>query len=108
MTENVATSEETWREALTLLNISADASAEVMRNAYLQMLKQHPPDRDPEMFERIRNAYDLLRNPRNRARQVLLGPDPATPLPELFASQKEQRRFTGPELWTAVLKEKHS
>lgn len=98
-------SENSWEEAMALLSVGEDASAQTLHGAYLQMIRKHPPDRDPEMFEKIRNAYELLRDPAIRARRVLAGPDPHMPLPELLVGQKQLRRFVGPELWLAVLKE---
>ena len=55
-----------------MLGISADADEEQIRAAYIRKVKEHPPDRSPEEFERIRDAYASLRDPRRRMRDRLL------------------------------------
>ena len=44
-----------------ILGVSLEAGDEEVRAAYLRKVKEHPPDRSPREFERIRDAYDLLR-----------------------------------------------
>lgn len=94
-----------WDEARKLLGVSAEAGEAEVRAAYLEQVKQHPPDRDPELFERIRDAYDQLRDPRVRARQVLHAADPAMPLMNLLAGTRPVRQFVGPQIWLDALKE---
>lgn len=48
-------------EAFAVLEVSSTASAEEVRRAYLRKLKRHPPERDPEGFMRLREAFDLAR-----------------------------------------------
>lgn len=43
------------------LNQTADEAA--IRARYLELVRQFPPDRDPEKFAEIRAAYDQLRDP---------------------------------------------
>src|SRR5438105_806680 len=97
---------ETLDDAATLLGVSIEATEEQLRAAYLEQVCQHPPDRDPDHFERIRDAYDRLRDPRLRAQQVLSGPDPAAPLTKLLEGVHPRRKFVGPGPWLDVLKEK--
>lgn len=88
-----------------VLGISAEADAEAVRGAYLRLVKEHPPDRDPAGFERVRDAYEALRDPGRRARLALLGSDPREPLPTLLAGRPAAPRpFFGPEPWRAVLR----
>ena len=91
-----------------LLGVSPLASEKELRTAYLQKVQQHPPDRDPEMFEQIRDAYEQMRNPSVRARAVLAGPDPFAPLNTLLNGFKPMRTFVGSQMWIEVLKEKRS
>ena len=46
-----------------VLGVGQDAGEEEIRAAYVRKVKEHPPDRSPEEFERIRDAYDSLRDP---------------------------------------------
>jgi curved DNA-binding protein CbpA len=89
-----------------ILGIPENASAEEIRGAYLRKVKEYPPDRSPEEFERIRDAYETLRDPRRRTREILLAADPFAPFASLFGSLEPERRFTGPHPWLEVLKRK--
>jgi hypothetical protein len=42
--------------------LSAQVSADTIRRAYLRGVRAHPPERDPEGFRRIRDAYELLKD----------------------------------------------
>ena len=97
-----------WDEARALLGVSAEADEAEIRRAYLEKVRQHPPDRDPDLFERVRDAYDRLRDPRLRARQVLAVPDPLSLLSGFLGQEKFSRKFVGPAPWVSVLKEKRS
>lgn len=97
-----------WEEAASLLGVNLGAGDDELRAAYLEKVRRHPPDREPEQFERIRDAYERLRDPTLRARQVLDGPEPGLPLPRLLEGVKPTRAFIGTGLWLDVLKENRS
>jgi len=86
-----------------VLGVNPDAGEEEIRAAYLRKVKEHPPDRSPEEFERIRDAYASLRDPRRRMRDRLLSVDPFAPLLSVIEQQARQRRFAGPQPWLKVL-----
>jgi curved DNA-binding protein CbpA len=88
-----------------ILGIGLEAGDEEIRAAYLRKVKEYPPDRSPREFERVRDAYEDLRDPRRRARSLFLSADPAQPLASLLEGRASERRFTGPDPWLAVLKE---
>ena len=93
--------------AAALLGVVATASEAELRSAYLQKVQQHPPDRDPEVFEQIRDAYEHLRNPAVRARAVLVsGPPADAPLTSLLDGLEPKRAFVGSQLWIELWKEK--
>lgn len=87
-----------------VLGIPPEAGDEEIRAAYLRKVKEFPPDRSPREFEKVRDAYEILRDPRRRMRE-LLSVDPKQPLVSLLDGQVSERRFTGPEPWLAVLRE---
>jgi curved DNA-binding protein CbpA len=91
-----------------VLGISPEAGDEEVRAAYLRKVKEFPPDRAPREFEKVRDAYEAMRDPRRRARQMLLAADPRQPLASLLDGRVSERRFVGPEPWLAVLKERKS
>jgi DnaJ-class molecular chaperone len=52
-----------------VLGISPDTDAETLRTAYLAKIREYPPEREPEMFERIRDAYLTLSDPKRKMRR---------------------------------------
>jgi curved DNA-binding protein CbpA len=91
-------------EAARILEIPPAATAEEVRAAYLRGVKEHPPDRDPEAFEKLRDAYETLRDPGRRAALLLLAGDPEAPLVSLLDDEPRVRRFVGPEPWLVALR----
>ncbi len=89
-----------------ILGVPANASDEDIRAAYLSKVKEFPPDRSPAEFEKIRDAYDTLRDPRKRAQVMLLSTDFDAPLVSLVDDQKPRRIYAGPQPWREVLKRK--
>jgi DnaJ-domain-containing protein 1 len=88
-----------------ILDVSQNAGDAEIRAAYLRKVKENPPDRSPAAFERVRDAYEILRDPRRRALYMFLSVDPAAPLASLLPPDASERRYTGPGPWLAALKE---
>lgn len=89
-----------------ILDVSDHADGEEIRKAYLDKIKQYPPDRMPAEFEKIRDAYEILKNPGTRIMAMLRRIDPKAPLLTLVDGRQETRRFVGPEMWLETMKEK--
>lgn len=70
---------DTYSDPYTILRIARTATADEVKQAYFALVRQHPPERDPETFKRIRAAYERLRSPDKRAEtdMLLLQPWPA-------------------------------
>ncbi len=85
------------------LDVAASATDEEIRAAYLRKVKEYPPDRAPEQFERVRDAYEMLRDPRRRARRRLLAGGPEVPLEALLEGREAGLRFAGPGPWLEAL-----
>jgi DnaJ-class molecular chaperone len=94
--------------AAALMGVAPSASDQELRSAYLKKVQEHPPDRDPEIFEQIRDAYEQLRDPMARAQTVLEGPSPSAPLTSLLDGSNRNRAFVGSALWIELLREKRS
>ncbi len=61
----------------TVLGLTRQATLLDVKRAYFKLVRQHPPESDPEGFRRIRNAYEALRTPQARAntdRQLIQAP----------------------------------
>jgi curved DNA-binding protein CbpA len=89
-----------------VLGIAVNAAEEDIRAAYLRKVKEYPPDRSPEEFEKIRDAYETLRDPRRRMRDMMLAADVSAPFVSLIAGLEAERRFVGPNPWLEVLQGK--
>lgn len=88
----------------TILNIDASADDEAVRSAYLQAIRQSPPDRDPEGFQRIRQAYEAIRDAEKRLALRLFGPPPLPQLEDLHALLGDERQHIGPSAWLDILR----
>lgn len=64
-----------------VLQIERQAKTEEIKRAYFQMVRQFPPEREPQKFQEIRRAYEQLRNPELRSLTdlFLLQPPPDLP-----------------------------
>lgn len=49
-----------------VLDVERSASDETIRAAYLAAIRQSPPERDRERFERVRAAYESISDQRRR------------------------------------------
>ncbi|HEX9731916.1 MAG TPA: J domain-containing protein [Thermoanaerobaculia bacterium] len=89
----------------TILGVTPEAGDEEIRAAYLRNVEEFPPDRSPREFERVRDAYEALRDPRRR-RTRILDADPEAPFASLLEGMPMERRHVGPEPWLAAIRER--
>lgn len=54
------------------LKISSDSDSETIRQAYLAAIRKHPPEREPEHFRRIGQAYATIKTEDARCRREIL------------------------------------
>ena len=54
------------------LGLTRAATAAEIKQAYFTLVRAHPPEREPEVFKRIRAAYERLRDPERRAEADML------------------------------------
>jgi curved DNA-binding protein CbpA len=92
--------------AREILGVELNATDEQIRAAYLAKITEHPPDRSPTEFERIRDAYDTLRDPRRRMNEILHSRDSLPSISSIFAGLEPERQYVGPGPWLEVLKGK--
>ena len=55
------------------LGLSPAASGEEIRRRYLELVRAHPPSREPENSQRIIVAYEALKDDRSRVENALFG-----------------------------------
>ncbi len=88
-----------------MLGVEEAAGDEALRAAYLRGLREFPPDREPERFQELREAYDLLRDPRNRIARLFSEAESTLAVAEWVRSQPESRKYIGPGPWLDALKD---
>lgn len=49
------------------LEVGRNAADAAIKRAYFQLVRKYPPEQEPEQFQRIRRAYEQLRDPQQRA-----------------------------------------
>lgn len=70
------------------------ADAASVRLAYRSAVREHPPDRDPDGFRRVRAAYELLLDRHVSLRNALISRLPHVPPPEPPVSVAKERGAT--------------
>ena len=92
-----------------MLGLAPGATDEQIRGRYLEMVKKHSPEHDPERFQDINHAYERIRDQRARIHNDLFGyrdvADVDESLGYLVRAFKPARRRAGlQELLNAVKK----
>jgi hypothetical protein len=44
------------------LGLSPEATEEAIRQRYLELVQAHPPERDPQRFAEVREAYEIVKD----------------------------------------------
>jgi curved DNA-binding protein CbpA len=73
------------------LGLPRDAGEAEVRARYLELVKQFPPDREPEKFREIRLAFEACKDPLSIARRLIRPPDDAE-VPEWSEAIESQKR----------------
>jgi DnaJ-class molecular chaperone len=55
----------------SVLELPADADDDMIRRRYLELVRRHPPEQNPERFAAIRAAYEALKDVNTRVRHRL-------------------------------------
>ncbi len=64
-----------------VLGIERTSDEAVIKRAYFRLVREYPPEREPEKFQELRAAYDQVRSAEVRSQTdlFLLQPPPALP-----------------------------
>ena len=75
------------------LGIDSNADDKTIRSAYLELIKTYPPDRAPERFKEIANAYETINDEKKRLEYYLFNTD--VPIDSPFEALLLHIRQTG-------------
>jgi hypothetical protein len=59
-------------DPFAVLDVAEDTDHETIKRRYLALVRQHPPEREPERFNEIRAAFEAVTSKRDRLRARLL------------------------------------
>lgn len=83
----------------TILGLPPDAGEAEIRARYLELIKQYPPEREPERFLEIRAAYDAVKEPLSIAKRLLAPPGDEVPQwSDVLEAQRKIRPGLSPAL----------
>lgn len=81
-------------EAYEILGVTRNSSEADIRQRYLELVREYPPERAPERFAAIRKAYEQLRDPVERLRTVLFDVVEDDSMPAILADLRRRLRST--------------
>ena len=88
-----------------VLQVAKDATPEEVRQAWLAGIRRSPPDRDPEAFGKLREAYDFLRDPLRARSERLFGAPDIKSFSDLAEKLPREKEWLGPAAWLQLLGE---
>ena len=88
-----------------ILGVDPSATREQIREAWLECVRRHPPDRDPVKFQEARDAYQILEDPVRREAARLFGREDVRSLEDLAGILAEKKRWLGPAPWNRFIRE---
>lgn len=90
------------------LGVPETTTDEDVRRAYLLKIRMHPPEQHPDEFQRVCEAYELIKTDPARTRLRLFGlpgTKPGTPMADLVPRPVAgERRRVGVALWIEMNK----
>ncbi len=86
-------------DPFAVLGVPPTASEDDVRARYLELVRQHPPESEPEKFQQIHRAYQAASDPLLVAKSLLR----ATPEIETWRSVLDQQESDPPRVPTEVL-----
>lgn len=89
----------TRTDPFAVLGLSQSATEAEIRQRYLDLVKLHPPEKDPQKFRKIHSAYESAKDPLILADQLLR---PPPQLPE-WKDVIEQQKKNPPRLSASLL-----
>ncbi len=93
------TTQTTMKTPFDIIGVSEDATDETIKKAYLQKVRQYPPERSPEQFQIIHTAFEAIKTEEQRLKYLLFHHEP----PSLAALLERALQSGKPQRPTAAL-----
>ncbi|MCK4983313.1 MAG: DnaJ domain-containing protein [Victivallaceae bacterium] len=95
-----------------VLELQENASLKEIRKAYLRKLRVYSPEKAPEMFQAVSEAYEMLKDEESRARLELFGMplngNEAPEINDLLPLKKFKIKRSGVATWQKIIKQSKS
>ncbi|MDR3638171.1 MAG: DnaJ domain-containing protein [Isosphaeraceae bacterium] len=85
-----------------VLGVPADAGEVEIRQRYLALVREFPPDRAPERFAAVRAAYEEVRDPARRLETQLFSPGKEDSLEAIMAELRARLAAARPTVDTLL------
>jgi len=79
-----------------------NASDESIHQAYLEAVRQYPPDKNPEHFQRIRDSYEMIKSSDDRVKINLFGMEKFQSLSDILPDGTKRLR-AGADMWVTMI-----
>ena len=77
-----------------VLGVPSEADDQTIRQAYLNAIKESPPEADPKRFQAVSQAYEKIKDRESRHRYILFDKDcPGNSPLDTLARYASHRRF---------------
>ena len=74
----------------SVLDVSPDIDETALRLRYLELVRQNPPEKCPQQFAEIREAYEQLRDPVKRMERQLFHANSGESLDDIIADLRSR------------------
>lgn len=71
-----------------VLNVTFEDADDTIRERYLEAVRRFPPDRHPDEFGRVREAYERIKDEQSRLKFLLFEPSQGESIDELLAEER--------------------
>jgi curved DNA-binding protein CbpA len=80
-----------------VLGLPSEANDQTIRQAYLNAIKESPPETDPQRFQAVSQAYEKIKDQESRHRRILFDRDcPASSPLDVLPRYASHRRHLEP------------
>ncbi len=100
--------QKTMKTPFDIISVSEDATDETIKKAYLQKVREYPPEQSPEQFQTIRTAFEAIKTQKQRLKYRLFHHEPpslAALLERALQPEPGKQQRPTPALFTQTLAE---
>lgn len=85
-----------------ILNVTPEDGDDAIRKRYLEAVRRFPPETHPEQFQRVRDAYERIKDADSRLAFLLFEPSQGETIEELIEEEQCRNGWKPPGLKTLL------